>query len=191
MSLFAYEPNNLYPRSWYTYEEVSKMLRNKKENNMENIFVCIGDDKYRPRTITSTISTGGAAEFDIETAVSSYFKCDPYEPVKVIFNDPATIVFWGDGTKTVVKCTNEDFDPEKGLAMAIAKKALGNKRDYYEVFKKWVPEVEEENKSNDEDVKYDGYMRKCLYCGKYFNACKEIHTCDEMMDYMVKSILGI
>ena len=56
----------------------------------------------------------------------------------VIFNDPATIVFWKDGTKTVVKATNEEFDPEKGLAMAIAKKALGNKHDYYNVFKKWL-----------------------------------------------------
>lgn len=45
----------------------------------------------------------------------------------VIFNDPATIVFWLDGTKTVVKCGEDDiFDPEKGLAMAIAKKSLGN-----------------------------------------------------------------
>ena len=45
---------------------------------------------------------------------------------KVIFNDPATIVFWADGTKTVVKCCEHDeFDPEKGMAMAIAKKALG------------------------------------------------------------------
>lgn len=59
-------------------------------------------------------------------------------PENVIFNDPATIVFWKDGTKTVVKATYEDFDPEKGLAMAISKKALGNKRDYYNVFKKWL-----------------------------------------------------
>lgn len=60
---------------------------------------------------------------------------------KVIFNDPATIVLWKDGTKTIVKCGNEDaYDPEKGLAMAIAKKALGNDGNYYEVFKKWLPE---------------------------------------------------
>lgn len=56
----------------------------------------------------------------------------------VIFNDPATIVFWADGSKTVVKAEGEAFDPEKGLAMAISKKALGNDRDYYETFKKWV-----------------------------------------------------
>ena len=56
----------------------------------------------------------------------------------VIFNDPATIVFWSDGTKTVVKAENEEFDPEKGLAMVIAKKFLGNKGSYYNEFKKWI-----------------------------------------------------
>lgn len=59
----------------------------------------------------------------------------------VIFNGPATIVLWVDGTKTVVKCQDDDiFDPEKGLAMAISKKALGNKGNYCNVFKKWLPE---------------------------------------------------
>lgn len=62
---------------------------------------------------------------------------DPMAIKDVIFNNPATIVIWADGTKTVVKCTNEEFDPEKGLAMAIAKKALGNKGNYYETFKNW------------------------------------------------------
>lgn len=59
---------------------------------------------------------------------------------KVIFNDPATIVFWEDGTKTVVKCHNEQYDPEKGLAMAISKKACGNRGSYYGVFKKYLNE---------------------------------------------------
>lgn len=63
----------------------------------------------------------------------------------VIFNDPATIVFWADGTKTVVKCQDDDiFDPEKGLAMAISKKALGNKGNYCNELKKWLPKDEEE-----------------------------------------------
>lgn len=58
----------------------------------------------------------------------------------VIFNDPATIVLWADGTKTIVKSSvNDIYDPEKGLAMAIAKKCLGNKGNYYETFKKWLP----------------------------------------------------
>lgn len=62
---------------------------------------------------------------------------------KVIFNCPATIVYWVDGTKTIVKCDGEEFDPEKGLAMAIAKKFLGNNQGYYyEIFKKWLPKEE-------------------------------------------------
>jgi hypothetical protein len=62
----------------------------------------------------------------------------------VIFNPPATIVFWADGTKTVVKCQSdglgdvEPFDPEKGLAMAFMKKMLGNKGNYYNIVDKWV-----------------------------------------------------
>lgn len=62
---------------------------------------------------------------------------------KVKFNPPATIVFWTDNTKTVVKCKGEDYDPEKGLAMCICKKILGDKGNYYEVFKKWLPKEEE------------------------------------------------
>ena len=58
---------------------------------------------------------------------------------KVIFNAPATIVFWDDGTKTVVKCQPgkngklEKYDKEKGLAMCITKKALGNQSNFNNV----------------------------------------------------------
>ena len=60
----------------------------------------------------------------------------------VIFNNPATIVFWSDGTKTVVKCDErEEFDPEEGLAMAICKKYFGG-GFYNDIFKKWIPKEE-------------------------------------------------
>lgn len=63
----------------------------------------------------------------------------------VIFNDPATIVMWEDGTKTVVQCQEGDiYDPEKGLAMAISKKIMGNKRDYYHTFKHWLKKYKKE-----------------------------------------------
>ena len=63
----------------------------------------------------------------------------------VIFNEPATIVFWDDGTKTVVKAQDDEiFDPEKGLAMAIAKKAFGNQGSYFNEIKKWVEPYEME-----------------------------------------------
>ena len=74
------------------------------------------------------------------------FKPLSFEIEKVVFNDPATIVIWKDNTKTVVKCQEGDeFDPEKGLAMAIAKKALGNKGNYYNVIKTWVNAYHEAN----------------------------------------------
>ena len=63
----------------------------------------------------------------------------------VKFNGPATIVFWVDGTKTVVKCQEGDtFDPEKGLTMAICKKLYGNKGSYCNKLKKWLPEEKKE-----------------------------------------------
>lgn len=68
----------------------------------------------------------------------------PTNPIeKVIFNDPATVVFWKDGTKTIVKCQEgAEFDPEKGLAMAISRHYLcdicGLER-YDGVFKRYAP----------------------------------------------------
>ena len=60
---------------------------------------------------------------------------------KVIFNNPATIVLWEDGTKTVVKKQKgERWDKEKGLAMAIVKKISGNTGNYNDIFKKWCEE---------------------------------------------------
>jgi len=64
---------------------------------------------------------------------------------KVIFNKPATIVLWEDGTKTVVKCSDKDiWNPEKGLAMCLIKKICGNDNSYHKIFKKWIPEDEYE-----------------------------------------------
>lgn len=80
-----------------------------------------------------------------------------YSIKNVIFNDPATIVFWSDGTKTVVKTQEgEIFDPEKGLAMAISKKVLGNQREYYHTFLHWLKDYEKCNanvKSLEEKIK--------------------------------------
>lgn len=70
---------------------------------------------------------------------------DKFKIKKVIYNDPATIVLWEDGTKTVVKCQvagknqygeyREKFDKEKGLALCFMKKALGNTCEYNNVFR--------------------------------------------------------
>lgn len=47
---------------------------------------------------------------------------------RVLFNDPATIVFWKDKTKTVVKCHPEDtFDEEIGFMCCYLKRVLSSK----------------------------------------------------------------
>ena len=105
---------------------------------------------------TEGISNINVANGTINTASISTRKVEynsmwkRYKIKNVIFNDPATIVFWSDGTKTVVKCgENDNYDPEKGLAMAVAKKFLGtnkSKSNYLDEFKKWLPKEEEESK---------------------------------------------
>ena len=58
---------------------------------------------------------------------------------KVIFNDPATIVIWSNGDKTVVRCQPGDtFDKEKGIALAVTKYVFGNKSKYNEIIKKFA-----------------------------------------------------
>ncbi len=79
---------------------------------------------------------------------TSYEKLDIYlsklfsnelEVEDVIFNGPATIVIWNDGSKSIVKCNeNDSFDKEKGLAMAIVKRLSGNNRNYYNLFKEYI-----------------------------------------------------
>jgi hypothetical protein len=60
---------------------------------------------------------------------------------KVIFNDPAVVIIWKDGTKTTVKCQKGDkFDKEKGLAIAIVKHMFGDMGYYNTIFDKWLNE---------------------------------------------------
>lgn len=62
--------------------------------------------------------------------------CKLPEIDKVIFNDPATIVFWADGTKTIAKCTDEEYDKEKGMMVCMLKKCYGP--EFFEVVKDWA-----------------------------------------------------
>ena len=53
---------------------------------------------------------------------------------KILINKPATIVYFSDGTKTVVKCGPDDsYDVEKAVAMCFMKKALGS-RSMHKIF---------------------------------------------------------
>ena len=59
---------------------------------------------------------------------------NPKQPslTKVISSGPATIAFWDDGTKTVVKCQEGDtYDAEKGILYAVLRKCMSNNKDYH------------------------------------------------------------
>ena len=65
-------------------------------------------------------------------------RCLPM-PVNVIFHNPATIVFWDDGDKTVVKCQPGDtFSAEAGLTAAMLKKYMGNDNTFNKVINEWL-----------------------------------------------------
>lgn len=108
-------------------------------------------------------------------------RCLPIPSIKkVIFNDPATIVIWADDTKTVVKAGDELFDPEKGLAMAISKKALGNEGNYFNEFKKWLPEDYEDIIRDDERA------ASMMVFGLLKSMGEKMELCEKAYDSLVK-----
>lgn len=107
------------------------------------IRVILGDEVYRPVDCIAEFHSKEDIEFGIQVSMGARYLMNDFMVMplikNVIFNPPATIVFFEDGTKTVVKVQEGDtFDPEKGLAMAISKRLLGNDHKYYWTFKKWL-----------------------------------------------------
>lgn len=108
--------------------------------------VCVLKDGGRDMVcrVTSAVmrqTTGCVPELDLTVRLDGVeeARCEPkivfvpHRPEKwvkakqVIFNPPATVVLWADGTKTVVKCDPDDeFDQMTGVALCYMKKALGN-----------------------------------------------------------------
>lgn len=63
---------------------------------------------------------------------------------RILFNDPATVVFWKDGTKTVVKATDSDkYVPYYGFLAALAKKIYGSNAKVQEMIRPWLPKEDD------------------------------------------------
>lgn len=108
------------PKSKYHYE-------------LNSVFRQTREDHYINQEFLSTIR-------DKETKENTMTMKEKYaipSIKKVIYDPPATIVYWGDGTKTVVKCCEADiYDAEKGFAMAVIKKLCGNESaPFHKLFK--------------------------------------------------------
>lgn len=88
---------------------------------------------------------------------------------RVLFNDPATIVFWKDGTKTVVKCHPEDtFDEEIGFMCCYLKRILSSKE--YSKFCKYLNDIWEQknNRLYREELEWKTAKRHECSCGKSY-----------------------
>lgn len=66
---------------------------------------------------------------------------DKYTPKRIIFNGPATVVFWKDGTKTVVKRAEKDPDNRyNAFCAALAKKIFESNSKVNSIVKTGIEE---------------------------------------------------
>lgn len=123
------DPDSLYPTATATY---NRLIAGLKE---------LDGEKIHPKfEVQRSGDPDTLAAMDAFRCLKMFKENNMLPGIKkVIFNKPCTIVLWEDGTKTIVRAQGKArFDREKGLAMCIAKKALENKGNYYDEFRKWM-----------------------------------------------------
>ena len=124
--------NDIYPNTDYSYHQITAkepmdILVNEAQKYMEQ--------KSREDACAALLSY---CKIPSDLLGDKRMRNITKDIKKVIHSDPATIVYWNDNSKTVVKAQNgEPYDKEKGLAMCIIKKLCDNKGNFNEVFKKW------------------------------------------------------
>ena len=173
-----------YPHATWAYDNV---LFHEELKKQEMLIVPAYIDKTKPHTLVipsdrytmmfnciNKNDSATKAEI-LSTNATSIPKAVPkptnYLPEikNVKFDGPATIVFWADRTKTVVKCQDgDDYSEEVGLAMCIVKKVFGNKSKYNDIFKKWCPRYNIET-DTDNDCLSEAYKRFRNHVLKTFN----------------------
>ena len=165
-----------YPHTTFTYDNV---LFHEELKKQEMPIVPAYIDKTKPHTLVIpsdryTMMFNCINKNDSSTKAGIRSRAIPkptnYLPEikNVKFNGPATIVFWADGTKTVVKCQNgDDYSEEVGLAMCIVKKVFGNTSKYNDIFKKWCPSYDAE--TDDDEYFSEAYKQFRNYVLKTFN----------------------
>jgi hypothetical protein len=100
-------------------------------------------------------------EFNMQTNKDGSVKVGRYWITRVIHNNPATIVFWSDGTKTVARTQNGDpYDPTAGLLVCVMKKMIGNDQTQ-KLLNDWAAcEIEEYGPMFGEDYVYTDITMK-------------------------------
>lgn len=113
-------------------EDVHLIRRVGRTFGLDDISVVYNDahagksDKNKEETKMATTydAKTGKRYYDYTQASAAYRSAFGID--KVVYSPPATIVFWKDGSKTVVKCSENDvFDPLAGIAFAVMRKVYG------------------------------------------------------------------
>ena len=147
-------------KGFVTPDNIDKVVVKTKDGRE---FEC---DVTRSEYMPGPFGRCGYSELTVRTLKQTATRS--YGIKEVIFNNPATVVKWDDGTQTVVYCQDnyeevvktvngkkvkvrkpkksDGFNPEIGLAMAIVKKHFGNRGNYNNVFHKYIPESREDQK---------------------------------------------
>ena len=151
-----------YDRSDYCYDVIESNTDTYYKVGEQDIIYVYIDGEWRPYKSSLSIDikavARNAAWGSYESSLSSDAVCQrcikaargyiySFKPKKVIFNGPATIVMWPDGTKTIVKRREgEEDDREKAVMYCILKKLCGGKASMDRYLKLFLKE-----KSNDEE----------------------------------------
>ena len=122
------------------YEEAKKVTAALKEVTESLVMPMI--------TSCQTWNTYPGLQDDINCILNGAKKYNKEENVMIIsgiknvfFNEvkKTTTVVFNDHTSIIVKCTDRDtFDPEMGLAMALARKCFGSRSKFQKAVAKWV-----------------------------------------------------
>lgn len=106
-------------------DNITVFLLYKPYESICNMFVI---SKITKNIFNNTIFTSAIPSAkQILNLYKNYSQLRNLEIKKVLYKNPATIVFWEDGSKTVIKCQkNDKYDPEKALVIAILKKMNSN-----------------------------------------------------------------
>lgn len=139
-------------------------------DDVRKVFNLKKEEKKKTPSVTTNLKQNLIPHWKQIATYKSKDHNPPYKPTslpeikKVIFNKPATIVFWADGTKTVVKCHGDDkYSKDAGLAWCIAKKATGNSEEFIDIFEKWIPK--------NDDKKSDDFNRGVTYTTRTNKSC--------------------
>jgi len=113
--------------------------------------------KYSNDNITTTVS-GSLKITDCSVGSLLWWNCCTIFD-KVIYNPPATIVYWNDGTKTIVRCgPNDKFNEESGFAAALLRKVYGDRQKFQKML--------EEKSYRQYPVEYCGNAGRMIITGK-------------------------